>query len=47
MTTYVKTNGKDIKYDMDNTGYGWKTVRRFDSYVSSQPTSYQMKRPAG
>jgi len=45
-TSFVKTNGKDIKYDMDKSGFGWKTVRRFDSYVSAQPTSCQMKRPA-
>jgi len=47
VTTFVKTNGKDVKYDMDNTGYGWKNVQRFDTYVSTQPTSCQMKRPGG
>jgi len=43
---WVKANGKDVKFDMENTGFGWKTQQRFDSYVASQPTSCQMKRPA-
>jgi branched-chain amino acid transport system substrate-binding protein len=45
IATWVKTNGKDVKYDMENTGYGWKTEQKLDTYVSSQPTSCQMKRP--
>ena len=43
---WVKTNGKDVKYDQENTGYGWKTVRKIDTYVTTQPTSCQMKHPA-
>jgi branched-chain amino acid transport system substrate-binding protein len=43
---WVKTNGKDVKYDQENTGFGWKTSQKFDTYVASQPTSCQMKRPA-
>ena len=46
ITTWVKTNGKDVKYDQENTGYGWKTTQKIDSFVASQPTSCQMKRPA-
>ena len=42
---WVKTNGKDVKYDQENTGFGWKTNRKFDAYVATQPTSCQMKRP--
>jgi branched-chain amino acid transport system substrate-binding protein len=38
-------NGKDVKYDQENTGYGWKTVRKIETYVAAQPTSCQMKRP--
>lgn len=47
LTRFVKADGKEVKHDADRTGYGWKIVQRFDSYVSSQPTSCQMKRPAG
>nr|WP_229751389.1 branched-chain amino acid ABC transporter substrate-binding protein [Undibacterium terreum] len=46
ITTWVKTNGKDVKYDQENTGFGWKTTQKIDSFVASQPTSCQMKRPS-
>lgn len=45
INTWVKTDGKDVKYDQENTGYGWKTEKRIDAYVATQPTSCQMKRP--
>jgi branched-chain amino acid transport system substrate-binding protein len=46
VATWTKVDGKGVKYDQENTGYGWKTERRLDSYVAAQPTSCQMKRPA-
>jgi branched-chain amino acid transport system substrate-binding protein len=46
VATWTKLNGKDVKYDQEKTGYGWKTVQKLDTYVSSQPTSCDMKRPA-
>ena len=46
ITSWAKVDGKTVKYDQENTGYGWKTDVKLDSYVSSQPTSCQMKRPA-
>lgn len=46
IATWVKVNGKDVKYDQENTGYGWKTDVKFDPYVAVQPTSCQMKRPS-
>jgi branched-chain amino acid transport system substrate-binding protein len=45
IATWTKINGKDVKYDQENTGYGWKTDVKLDTYVASQPTSCQMKRP--
>ncbi|HJV87761.1 MAG TPA: branched-chain amino acid ABC transporter substrate-binding protein [Noviherbaspirillum sp.] len=45
MVTWVKTNGKDVKFDAENTGYGWRTDRKIDTYVATLPTSCQMKRP--
>jgi branched-chain amino acid transport system substrate-binding protein len=45
ISTWTKTNGKDVKYDQENTGYGWKNNLKVDTYVASQPTSCQMKRP--
>ena len=45
VATWSKTDGKAVKYDQENTGYGWKTETRMDSYIAAQPTSCQMKRP--
>ena len=45
VATWVKTNGKDVKYDQENTGYGWRTDQKIDTYVAAQPSSCQMKRP--
>jgi branched-chain amino acid transport system substrate-binding protein len=47
IATWVKVNGKDVKYDQENTGYGWKTDQKVDAFVAAQPTSCQMKRPSG
>ena len=46
IATWAKTNGKDVKYDQENTGFGWKTDQKISTYVAAQPTSCQMKRPA-
>jgi branched-chain amino acid transport system substrate-binding protein len=45
VTTWTKADGKDVKYDMEKTGYGFRTETRLDPYVAAQPTSCQMKRP--
>ena len=45
IATWSKVDGKTVKYDQENTGYGWKTNQKIDTYVASQPTSCQMKRP--
>ncbi|HYD59138.1 MAG TPA: branched-chain amino acid ABC transporter substrate-binding protein [Noviherbaspirillum sp.] len=45
IATWAKVNGKDVRYDQENTGYGWKTEQKLDTYLASQPTSCQMKRP--
>ncbi|MBC7500797.1 MAG: branched-chain amino acid ABC transporter substrate-binding protein [Herminiimonas sp.] len=46
ISTWTKTDGKTVKYDQENTGYGWKTDQKVDTYIATQPTSCQMKRPA-
>lgn len=46
VATWTELNGKDVKYDQENTGYGWKTDQVLDTHVASQPTSCQMKRPS-
>ncbi|MBS0308242.1 MAG: branched-chain amino acid ABC transporter substrate-binding protein, partial [Proteobacteria bacterium] len=45
IVTWTKTDGKTIRYDQEHTGYGWKTEQKIDTYVGTQPTSCQMKRP--
>ncbi|MEI7445748.1 MAG: branched-chain amino acid ABC transporter substrate-binding protein [Burkholderiales bacterium] len=45
IATWTKVDGKSVKYDQENTGYGWKTESRLEPYVAAQPTSCQMKRP--
>jgi branched-chain amino acid transport system substrate-binding protein len=35
-----------VKYDAENTGYGFRTEAAWDNYISAQPTSCQMKRPS-
>jgi len=46
IATWVKVDGKKVKFDQENTGYGWNTDAIQEAYVGSQPTSCQMKRPA-
>ncbi|MEO8056889.1 MAG: branched-chain amino acid ABC transporter substrate-binding protein [Burkholderiales bacterium] len=43
---WAKKGSKGVKYDAENTGYGFRSEVVWDSYVSSQPTSCQMQRPA-
>lgn len=43
--TWTKVDGKAVKYDQENTGYGWRMDKKIDAYVANQPTSCQMKRP--
>jgi branched-chain amino acid transport system substrate-binding protein len=45
IATWSKVNGKDVRYDQENTGYGWKMDKKIDAYMAGQPTSCQMKRP--
>ena len=41
-----KQGTKGVKYDAENTGYGFRPEVSWDAYVSAQPTSCQMSRPA-
>ena len=46
VATWVKTNTKDVKFDQENTGFGWRTEQKVEPYVAAQPTSCSMKRPS-
>lgn len=45
VATWTKVDGKEVKFDQENTGYGWKTNAVLDASVASQPTTCKMKRP--
>ena len=44
ITEWTKAGGK-FPYSVENTGWNFQPVRQLASYVSSTPTSCQMKRP--
>jgi len=44
-TAKFKGTDKEVKYDLEDSGYGFKTDARIEGYVTAQPTSCQMKRP--
>ena len=43
---WAKKGSKGVKYDAENTGYGFRTEAAWDNYISARPTSCQMKRPS-
>jgi len=43
---WAKQGSKGVKYDAEGTGYGFRSEVVWDTYVSAQPTSCQMKRPS-
>jgi branched-chain amino acid transport system substrate-binding protein len=44
VTVWTKADAKN-NYSVENTGYNFIPVKAYDAYVSSTPTSCQMKRP--
>jgi branched-chain amino acid transport system substrate-binding protein len=42
---WAKQGTPGVKYDAENTGYGFRSEVVWDAYVASQPTSCQMVRP--
>ena len=47
LAAFVKKDGKAVKYDIEGTGYGWKTIAEVPMRGSQLPTSCIMTRPAG
>ncbi len=46
MGVWKKAQAKPGDYSIENTGYNFAPVKTFEPYVSSTPTSCQMKRPS-
>ena len=42
---FISVFTKDVKYDSESTGLGWKTVAEFPAEKTATPTSCQMQRP--
>ena len=45
ISTLVKTNGKDVKYDVEKTGLGFRTDARVEGRDTVMPTTCKFQRP--
>jgi branched-chain amino acid transport system substrate-binding protein len=45
ITSVAKVDGKDLRFDSDRTGLGWKAERRIEGKDTMMPTSCKMERP--
>jgi branched-chain amino acid transport system substrate-binding protein len=45
ISTYSKVDGKEVKFDVERTGNGFKTDRRIESQATALPTTCKMTRP--
>jgi len=46
VASWQKVDGKQVRFDSENTGLGWRTEKVLDAFVAAQPTSCNMQRPA-
>ncbi len=47
ISQWQKAGAKPYDYSVENTGYNFRTIKTYEPYVASTPTSCQMKRPSG
>lgn len=45
IASVAKMDGKDIKFDWDNSGMGWRAERRIEGKDTIMPTTCRMERP--
>ncbi|MGC1404504.1 MAG: branched-chain amino acid ABC transporter substrate-binding protein [Thermodesulfobacteriota bacterium] len=45
LSIMTKVGTKGVKYDVENTGEGWKTLARIEAANTAMPTTCKMKRP--
>jgi branched-chain amino acid transport system substrate-binding protein len=45
VSSFVKAGSADVKYDADDTGYGWKSDVRIEAKDNILPTTCRMERP--
>jgi branched-chain amino acid transport system substrate-binding protein len=46
ITQWQKAGAKPYDYSVENTGYNFRTIKTYEPYVASTPTSCQMRRPS-
>lgn len=46
ISTYTKVDGKDVKFDVERTGNGFRTDRRIEGKDTMMPTTCKMNRPS-
>jgi branched-chain amino acid transport system substrate-binding protein len=47
VSTFSKANGKDVKFDVERTGFGFKTDARIEAKDTVLPTTCKFQRPKG
>jgi branched-chain amino acid transport system substrate-binding protein len=45
IAVWSKAGDKDVRFDQEGTGFGWKTEKKIPTEVATQPTTCKMKRP--
>jgi branched-chain amino acid transport system substrate-binding protein len=45
ISTLVRANGKDVKFDMEKTGLGFRTDARIEGKNTAMATTCKMQRP--
>lgn len=46
ISTLSNAGTKTVKYDVENTGFGWKTDKRIEADATAMPTTCKMEKPA-
>lgn len=47
ISTFSRSNGKDVKFDVERTGFGFKTDARIEAKDTVLPTTCKFQRPKG
>jgi branched-chain amino acid transport system substrate-binding protein len=45
ISTLVKANGKDVKFDVEKTGFGFRTDARIEPRATVMPTTCRFEKP--
>ena len=45
VSTLVRANGKDVKYDVEKTGFGFRTDARIEARATVMPTTCKFQKP--